>query len=88
MTQPVSWLVIDPGWHVYAQAGEEVGRVEEVVGEPEEDIFSGLLVATGFFSARFVPAEHVRSITENRVDLALSAQEVDALTDRPPAGAA
>jgi hypothetical protein len=82
--RPVSWFLIGRGWEVYASDGRQAGRVEEVRGEREQDIFSGLVVATGFFSARYVPAERVRAITEGRVELDLSPDEIDALAERPP----
>lgn len=84
MTYPVSWFVIARGWPVHAREGHQIGRVEEVVGETEEDIFNGLVVATGFFTTRYVPAERVRTILEGRVDLDLSAAEINALAKRPP----
>jgi hypothetical protein len=84
MSRPVSWLVVERGWAVHAADGKQVGRVEEVVGAPEEDIFSGVVVATGLFSQRFVPDDRVRAISEGRVDLDVSAREVDRLRDRPP----
>ncbi len=84
MSTPVSWFLIRPGWEVHASDGKQVGRVEEILGAQEDDIFNGLVVATGFFSGRYVPAERVRAISEGRVDLDLSAGEVDALPDEPP----
>ena len=84
MSRPVSWLVVERGWAVHGVDGEQLGRVEEVVGAPEEDIFSGVMVATGIFSQRFVPAERVRSISEGRLDLELSSDEIERLDDRPP----
>jgi hypothetical protein len=71
VSDPVSWLVIEPGWEVVDASGEHVGRVEEVVGDREDDIFSGLQVATHLLGkADFVPAEEVGEITEGRVQLA------------------
>ena len=71
MSDPVSWLLIEPGWEVVDANGEDVGKVEEVVGDQEEDIFSGLNVATSLLGkAEFVPAERVGEITEGRVQLA------------------
>jgi len=84
MTQPVSWFVIARGWPVHASDGSQVGRVEEVVGEPQEDIFNGLVVATGFFATRYVPAERVGEISEGRVDLDLTAAEVEAFPKHAP----
>ena len=84
MTRPVAWFVIERGWSVHAADGAHVGRVDEVVGETAEDIFSGLVVTTGFFSTRFVPAEDVGQILEGRIDLALSKADVEGLDERPP----
>lgn len=71
MSDPVAWLVIERGWEVVDANGENVGKVEEVVGDRENDIFSGLSVATSLLGeAEFVPAERVGEITEGRVQLA------------------
>jgi len=67
---PVSWLLIEPGWEVVGADGQNVGTVDEVVGDPELDIFRGLNVATGLLAeSRYVPAEDVGEITEGRVQL-------------------
>jgi hypothetical protein len=90
MTEPVSWLVIEPGWSVVDRDGTEVGRVDELVGDTGKDIFSGLKVLTGLFGkARFVPAERVAAITEGEVRLDLSKDEVDRLEEfsEPPPSA-
>ena len=71
MSDPVAWIVIEHGWEVVDAKGEHVGRVEEVVGDREEDIFNGLKVATSLLGkAEYVPAENVGAITEGRVQLA------------------
>jgi hypothetical protein len=71
VSDPVSWLVIEPGWEVVDASGERVGKVEEVVGDREDDIFSGLQVATHLLGkAEFVDAEKVGEITQGRVRLA------------------
>ena len=46
MADPVSWLMIRPGWKVYSSDGTEVGAVDEVAGDESQDIFDGLAVAT------------------------------------------
>ena len=87
MSTPVSWLVIEPGWKVLDRDGERVGRVDELVGDTDSDIFSGLNVVTGVLGrARFVPAERVRAIYDGRVELDLSQDEVEALGEyeEPP----
>ena len=85
---PVSWLLIEPGWAVVAKDGAEVGKVEEIVGDTGEDIFNGLSISTCLLGRpKYVPSERVRAITEGRVELDLSAEDVDALDEhdlQPP----
>jgi hypothetical protein len=45
MADPVSWLVIRPGWKVFAADGSEVGEVDEIAGDDSEDIFDGLAIS-------------------------------------------
>jgi len=67
---PVSWLVVEPGWKVVTGDGEEVGRVDEVVGDTGQDIFNGLSVSQGLLrKRRYVPAELVGEIVEGEVRL-------------------
>jgi hypothetical protein len=76
MADPVSWLVIEPGWKVVDSNGEEVGRVEEVVGDEGLDIFDGLVIVTGLLAKpRYTPSEQVGTIREGEVQLELSAEE-------------
>ena len=84
---PVSWLVIEPGWEVVAAEGSSVGTVRDVVGDTGKDIFNGLAVATGLLrKARYVPAELVTEITEGNVHLSISERDADSLApyDEPP----
>jgi uncharacterized protein YrrD len=84
---PVAWLMIEPGLKVVDADGDQVGRVEEVVGDQNADIFSGLLISTGLFSGhRFVPAEQVGVITEEEVHLRLTSDQVKQLTDKTAPG--
>ena len=71
MSDPVSWLLIEPGWEVVDAQGKSLGKVDEVVGDPERDIFDGLNVSAGLLGGpRYVAAEEVGEITEGRVQLA------------------
>jgi hypothetical protein len=82
MADPVSWLLIQSGWKVFATDGREVGQVEEVAGDENADIFDGLAVATSLLGKpRYVPAEEVARIEEGAVHLSLSEDEVKALGD-------
>lgn len=70
MSDPVSWLMIEQGWKVLDPAGEQIGHVEEVVGDTGTDIFNGLKIATGLLSgSRYVPAERVSEIEDGSVTL-------------------
>jgi uncharacterized protein YrrD len=67
--------------------GDEIGRVEEVVGDSRADIFNGLAVSTGLLSdARYVPSERVKEITEGRIQIDVSHDEVKRLDkhEQPP----
>src|SRR5690349_17502906 len=82
MADPVSWLMIETGWTVLASDGSEVGQVDEVAGDSNQDIFDGLAIATSAFGKpRYVPAEQVREITEGTVRLALSPEQVEHLDE-------
>jgi hypothetical protein len=90
MADPVSWLVVERGWAVVDRDGEQVGHVEEVVGDSTADIFDGLSISTSLLGRpRYVPAEQVAEITEGRVRLALSNADVAALGEyeEPPTSA-
>jgi hypothetical protein len=68
-------------------AGESVGKVDEVLGDKDRDIFDGLAVSTGLVGkATYVPAERVGEIREGEVRLELSADDVERLGPyEPPA---
>jgi uncharacterized protein YrrD len=69
---PVAWKVVEQGWDVVASDGTRVGAVEEVLGDPEADIFDGLSVTEGLLKpTRYVPSEQVGLIVEGEVHLAL-----------------
>ena len=90
MADPVSWLVIEPGWEVVSVDGERVGRVEEIAGDSSTDIFDGLSISTSLAGApRYVPAEQVQRITHGQVVLKVSKTEAGALGEylEPPTSA-
>jgi len=56
--QQLSWLVIEPGWSVVSSDGTEIGYVERVVGDSDEDVFNGLSISPSFFDEpRYIPSE-------------------------------
>ena len=80
MDDPVSWLLIRPGWKVYAADGTDVGAVDETAGDDGQDVFDGLAVArTALGKPVYVPAEQVGTITEGAVHLTLTTEQVGGL---------
>jgi hypothetical protein len=87
MADPVSWFLIEPGWQVVDSTGASVGRVLEVVGDSNADIFDGLAIASSAFAKpRYVPAEQVGEIVEGRVQVKLAERAIEALPEyeEPP----
>ena len=65
--------------------GEDLGSVEEVLGDENADIFDGLTVATGLLGKpKHVPAELVGSIDTDAVHLTISAEEAKRLDQYEP----
>jgi hypothetical protein len=83
MPDPVSWMLIEPGWTVVDSGDEDVGIIQEVLGDQDSDIFSGLIVHTGLLAKKYVPSERVGEIVEGRVQLLSSKDEFEALGDSP-----
>jgi len=74
---PVSWMMIQQGWSVVDADGKELGRVDDVLGDEDADIFNGLQILTGTLGKpTYVPAERVGDIVEGRVQLQLTKDEV------------
>ncbi|HEX3237962.1 MAG TPA: PRC-barrel domain-containing protein [Gaiellaceae bacterium] len=90
MADPVSWKVVERGWAVVAGDGVEVGKVDQVLGDPEADIFDGLAVGTSSVLTRpsYVPSESVGAIEEGTVHLTIDAVEFGRLEpyEEPPPG--
>jgi hypothetical protein len=85
LKDPVSWLVIEPGWTVVARDGTDVGRIDEVIGDQEDDIFNGLAVTSGVLGRpKYIPAERVAEIVEGEVWLDLAPEAVEQLDPHNP----
>jgi hypothetical protein len=79
---PVSWKVIEIGWHVVDASGAAIGKVDAIGGDPDEDIFDGLAVGKGTLSrSRYVPSESVGEIRMGEVQLLLDRAAVEALEE-------
>jgi hypothetical protein len=84
---PVSWFLIEPGWKVLDASGDEVGSVDEIVGDSSDDIFNGLSVSTSLLGRpRYVPSEQVGAITEGQIRLTIGKEQIERLREyeEPP----
>jgi len=72
-------MMIEQGWSVVDAKGDDVGRVDEVLGDTSVDIFNGLNVLTGAIGKQtYVAAERVGEIVEGRVHLDVTKDELEA----------
>jgi uncharacterized protein YrrD len=70
MPDPVAWMVMEVGWQVRDAAGNDVGKVAEVRGDVESDIFDGITVKRGLLAkAEYVSADRIAGIFEGEVVL-------------------
>jgi uncharacterized protein YrrD len=67
---PVAWKVMETGWLVRDAAGNELGKVAEVRGDVEADIFDGITVRHGLLGkTEYVSADRIAGIFEGEVVL-------------------
>jgi hypothetical protein len=80
---PISYLVLADGTPVLASDGQEVGRVEHVLADPDADVFDGVIVdmRAGPGGHRFADADQVAAIYERGVLLSLDASAAEALPE-------
>ena len=85
MADPTSWLMLEPGYTVSAPDGEEIGKVDRVLGDNTADIFDGLAVLTGVVGKpKYVPSELVASIDTDAVRLTIGKDELGSLDEYTP----
>lgn len=76
----VSWKVLEQNAAVVTADGAEAAHVVEVAGDVDRDIFSGLLVRSGpLGTRRYIAADRIVSIWRRRVEVDLTAEEVEDL---------
>jgi uncharacterized protein YrrD len=80
---PSSYLALKPGPPVYSSDGGEVGKVEHVLADAEDDIFDGIVLDTSVLPGghRFVDAEQVEEIFENGVKLKIDRAAAEQLPE-------
>jgi len=84
MADPVSWLLVEPGWAVVDGDGNSLGEVREVVGDTTADIFDGLHVS-GAEGDWYVAATRIGRIVEGEVEASLESPGA-ADPEAPPGG--
>jgi hypothetical protein len=72
---PSSYLTLADGIPVFSSDGEELGKVEHVLAEPDTDMFDGFVIDTSVLPGghRFVDAPEVDEIFERGVVLRIDA---------------
>ena len=77
---PVSWKAIEKDATVVTSDGDESARVTEIVGDPDADIFNGLVITLGVLDKnRHLPAERVQAIWPKRVEVDATLDELKGL---------
>lgn len=77
---PVAWIALPPRVPVVGSDGTELGTVEEVLGDAEEDIFHGLVLRRSHNGTMVeVPARRVKRMTDRHVVTDLTDGEVQGL---------
>ena len=83
MSEPVpqvSWKTLEQDATVVTADGDESARVTEIVGDPEADIFNGLVLNLGVLDKnRHLPAERVKAIWPQRVEVDATLNELKGL---------
>ncbi len=65
---PVAWTALRRQATVVGADGSEIGTLEEVLGDRDDDIFHGLVVKRGSDGERVeLPAAHVKKMTEQHI---------------------
>jgi hypothetical protein len=76
----VSWKALEKDATIVTSDGDESARVTEIVGDPAADIFNGLVVNLGMLDRnRHLPAERVRAIWPQRVEVDATLDELKGL---------
>jgi hypothetical protein len=85
VADPTSWLMVEPGYSVSAPDGEQIGKVDQVLGDNAADIFDGLAILTGVVGKpKYVPSELVASIDTEAVRLTIGKDELASLDEYTP----
>jgi hypothetical protein len=82
---PVAWSYVEADTLVVGPNGEELGRVEAMLGTETEGIFHGVAVipyTDG--TTRVVPADAVTRLTSSKIEIAYDADQLAAAEEHKP----
>jgi sporulation protein YlmC with PRC-barrel domain len=78
----VAWTAIGEGAEVIDRNGEQAGKVSRTVGDTDADVFTGLAVRVkSLGKEHLVESERVTGIWPDRVQVDLTADEIEALPE-------
>lgn len=80
---PTSYMELEEGLPVFSSDGDQIGTVEHVLADQEEDIFDGLVIEAGG-EHRFVDAPQVDSMFEQGVILGIDTESAEHLPEPSP----
>ncbi len=82
---PVAWAYVEADTLVVGPAGEELGRVSEMLGTETENIFHGVAV-TSYRDGKVhvVPADSVTRLTSSNVHIAWDEEQLAAAEEHRP----
>lgn len=75
----VAWTAMPQHASVVAADGTEIGRMEKLLGDREDDIFHGVVVRRGDGEAIEIPARRIQRMTRRHVITDLGAGEAESL---------
>ena len=83
MSEPASYLTLEPGTDVLGSDGERVGTVEHVLYDDSTDIFDGVVIdiRLGPGGHRFADAEQIADVREDAVVLTMPAADAHRLPE-------
>jgi sporulation protein YlmC with PRC-barrel domain len=84
--EPIAYTALKPGADVISSDGEEVGKLEHVLADEEEDVFDGIVIDAkqGPGGHRFVDAPQVSECREGAVTISVAAADVEKLPEPTP----
>jgi hypothetical protein len=80
---PASYLTLAEGMPVYSSDGEELGKIEHVLADPDVDVFDGIVLDTSVLPGgqRFADATQVAECYERGVVLTVETAAAERLPE-------